>query len=232
MKSLLVTGTDTDVGKTWISALIIRLLRNDNLSVGAYKPVCSGAQVRDGQPEWEDVQVLADSLQFDGDISAICPQRFLQPLAPNVAARLQETSVCEDTLEAGFRQWETLCEYLVVEGVGGLLCPISDQVNVADFFKLLDRPVLIVAANRLGVLNHTALTIEVARNRGLTIAGVVLNDVTERIQDDNDIVRKENVNELIRICDNLPLWHCQYLGSQFGPVNEHARCVTLSTLFG
>ena len=86
MKSLLVTGTDTDVGKTWISCLILKQLIKDGLRVGAYKPVCSGAQVsNEGELSWSDVELLGNSID-SADLDLVCPQRFTAAVAPNVAA--------------------------------------------------------------------------------------------------------------------------------------------------
>ena len=232
MKSLLVTGTDTDVGKTWISALLIRQLRTDGHSVGAYKPVCSGARMVKDQPVWDDVDALSAALQFRGDMSQVCPQRFRRPLAPNIAARLEESRVNEDALLRGFSNWESECEFLVVEGVGGLLCPVSDNINVADFFGALQRPILVIAANRLGVLNHTALTLEVAAKRSLPINGVILNDVTQPAEGDSAIVRDENAGEMVRLCQGTPLWHCEHKGTTLTSLNEAAAGTeSLANLF-
>lgn len=178
MRGLFITGTDTGVGKTMVAATIIRTLRESGHRVGAYKPVCSGAEVgEDGAPVWTDIQALAAALGDDVPLEKICPQRFAAPLAPPAAAALEGRRVDEPGLSAGVDSWRASAEILVVEGVGGLLCPLSDASTVADFAGRLGFPLVIVAALRLGAINQTLLTIEVARGRKLPIAGVLLNQV-------------------------------------------------------
>jgi len=179
MHKLLITGTDTDVGKTWISCLLIRQLRSEGVAVGAYKPVCSGAIDHGNRTlTWPDVEQLADAIEWTGSRDQICPQRFRAAVAPNVAAELEDLAVHDALLASGLKPWESMASHVIVEGAGGLLCPLSDQSTVADLAAKLNACVLIVAANRLGVINHTLLTVQAALARRLTIAGMVLNDVT------------------------------------------------------
>ncbi len=103
---------------------------------------------------------------------------------------------------------------------------------MADFFGALQRPILVIAANRLGVLNHTALTLEVAAKRSLPINGVILNDVTQPAEDDSAIVRDENTGEMVRLSKGTPLWHCQYKGTTLTSLNEAAAgTASLADLF-
>jgi dethiobiotin synthetase len=176
---LLVTGTDTDVGKTYVSVMIIRDLMAHGISVGAYKPVCSGS-VPDaaGIPCWHDVDALSCAVGGGFDSEMICPQRFTLPLAPPVAARAEGRSVDTSLLREGARRWSERVDFLVVEGVGGLLCPVTEEETVADLAYDLRYPLIVVSRLGLGTINHTLLTIEVARQRGLTVAGIVMNQAT------------------------------------------------------
>jgi dethiobiotin synthetase len=174
---LFVTATDTGVGKTYVTALVARALRSAGRQVGAYKPVCSGAEVdASGRVTWGDVEKLSAALDGQFDSERICPLRLRAPLAPNVAARREGATIDFDCLTAGARWWQGRVEILLVEGVGGLLCPLTDRQTIADFAQALGYPLLVVARLGLGTINHTLLTVEAARNRGLEVAGIVLNE--------------------------------------------------------
>ncbi len=160
-----------------VTGLILRELRSRGMRVGAYKPACSGALEGPlGLPVWEDVAALRAATQFDGLDDAICPQRFLAPVAPPQAARLENRKVDDDLLTAGATFWNGRADLLVVEGAGGWLSPLSDRSLVADVASALQYPVLVVARAGLGTINHTLLTIESVRARGLRVAGIVLNE--------------------------------------------------------
>ncbi|MCR9197954.1 MAG: dethiobiotin synthase [Planctomycetaceae bacterium] len=185
MKKIFVTGTDTDVGKTWVSDRILRHLVSAGHRVGAYKPVCSGAITgEDGQLMWSDVSILAAAIGSE-EIERVCPQRFTAAVAPNVAAAMEGRAVDDLRLTAAVSEWDELADLLLIEGAGGLLCPLSDRSLVVDLAAALESPLVIVAANRLGVLNHTMLTVEVARSRGLTVAAVILNNVQSDSDDES-----------------------------------------------
>lgn len=197
MRGLFITGTDTGVGKTYVTCAIACALREAGVHVGAYKPVCSGAVfAEDGQAHWEDVEALweATARQFPPD--RISPQCYRAPLAPPVAAREEGKRVDPDLLRTGIEWWREQVEVLLIEGAGGLLAPISDSDTVADLAVDLGCPVLIVAADRLGMLNQTLLTVEAAESRGLRVAGVVINRTTA----ESDASTGSNLAELERWC--------------------------------
>lgn len=175
MRGLFVTGTDTDVGKTWVAALIARELVAAGVSTGVSKPACSGAVVDGEVCRWPDLDTLAAAGGVS-DINAVCSQRFLAPLAPPVAARMEGRRVDLDAMKSSLLAWTAIAEVVVVEGVGGLLCPLTDDETVADFAGWTGFPLIIVARLGLGTINHSLLTIEVARQRNLNVAGVILND--------------------------------------------------------
>lgn len=173
---IFVTGTDTGVGKTYVVTRMADALRAAGRRVGAYKPVCSGATIsRSGDPVWDDVEALAASLGHEYPRARLCPQCFAAPLAPPVAAAAEGRQVDPDLLRCGALWWRDHAEILLVEGVGGLLSPVSDRDTVADLAVDLGFPLLVVAANRLGAINQTLLTLESAAARGLEVAGVILN---------------------------------------------------------
>ena len=208
MTTLLVTGTDTDVGKTWISCLILRSLRQHQLRVGAYKPACSGAIIaEDGERFWHDVEMLTEACAWQGDKQKICPQTFDAAVAPNIAAELEGRHINEQQLASGAKCWEDQADYLLVEGAGGLLCPLSNSKTVADVAVTLAAPIVIVTANKLGMINHTLLTVEVARQRSLHVAAIVVNNATETAADES---QASNQRQLRHWLPNIPIVSCQY----------------------
>lgn len=175
MRGLFVTGTDTDVGKTYVSAIILKELISAGVQVGVTKPACSGAVDDGDQVRWPDLEQLSSAAAVP-DIDRICSQRFHAPLAPPVAAKHEGRHVSLRVMQDELLAWESHAEIVVVEGVGGLLCPLTDEESIADFAQWVGFPLIIVARLGLGTINHTLLTIEAARQRNLDLAGIVLND--------------------------------------------------------
>ena len=186
-QGIFVTGTDTAVGKTYLSCHIIQEMIRHGHSIGAYKPVCSGAITdANGKQVWEDVELLWDAIHRSPSLSDIpksrvCPQQFRMPVAPDRAAKMESRQVDESLITSGWQWWNGQVDYLLVEGVGGILSPISDQSLVVDLAVQVGYPLLIIARAGLGTINHTLLTIEVARQHGLSIAGVVFNQATPEL---------------------------------------------------
>lgn len=200
VRGLFVSGTDTGVGKTRIAAGIVAQLREQGRRVGVVKPVASGAERgADGRLFWSDAETLARAAG-GVDPGRVVPIRFETPLAPPVASRregtLLEYGTVREATERAIAWWlGEGAEIVVVEGVGGLLCPLAEGATVADLAVDLDFPVVIVARRGLGTLNHTLLTLEVARARGLRVAGVVLNGAEPP---GDPIAESTNVEELSR----------------------------------
>lgn len=173
---LFITGTDTGVGKTHVAAMIVRQLRADGVRVAAFKPACSGAEFDAiDQPHWDDLDRLRDALGQPITDDELCPQRFLAPLAPPVAARKEGRSVDLAAIDTGWQRCCRQADAVVVEGAGGWLCPLTGDRTFADWVAAHRLPVLIVARPGLGTINHTLLTIEAVRRRDLAVTAVVLN---------------------------------------------------------
>ncbi len=205
-RGIFVTGTDTEVGKTHVASLLIQALLAERLRVGAYKPVASGGRLVNGRCVCEDAERLWQAAQSPLPLSAVCPQMFLASVAPDEAARQAGTEVNREQLVAGLEVWRDACDVVVVEGAGGYLSPVAEQTLVADLASTWGYPVLVVAANRLGTINHTLQTLlAIQTYRGGTpIAGVVLNDVTPR---DSDVSQTSNWQALQRRCPERLVAH-------------------------
>ena len=216
-RGLFVTGTDTDVGKTYVSALILRELAEQGVHVGAYKPACSGSVPdADGKSTWHDVEELSKAIGGTHQPLRICPQCFEAPLAPPVAARREQRTVDSSLLRQGVAYWEQRVEILVVEGVGGLLCPLTETETVADLAVDLGYPLIVVARMDLGTINHTLLTIDAAEKRGLRVAGIVMNQATANPASSGS---EGNPSEIAARCD-CPVLGCVEYGQTSGLIRD------------
>ncbi len=197
---LFVTGTDTGVGKTHVAACIARSLAVGGVRVGVYKPAASGCARVDGELTSHDAVMLWKAAGCPGDLAAVCPQRFAAPLAPPLAARAEGREIDATLLRTGLQYWLDRADLVLVEGAGGLMSPLTDTEFVADLADDFGFPLLVVAANALGVINQTLQTLITAATfrDGLEIAGVVLNHPRPPSPDDASIAT--NRAELQRLC--------------------------------
>jgi dethiobiotin synthetase len=172
-RGVFVTGTDTEVGKTFFSSKRLRELRAQGVHVGAYKPAASGAP----SVQESDAYQLWSAIGKVQSIDWVNPQSFAEPLAPPIAAEWEGKTVDDQLLVDGVRRWRGHCDFLLVEGAGGLLSPISWQQTNADVARQIGYPLWIIAPNRLGVVHQILATVSVAIGHGLVVEEVVLNDV-------------------------------------------------------
>ncbi len=175
LAGLFVTGTDTDVGKTLVAGAIARCLRARRRRVEVFKPVATGCRRdREGLIS-SDAEFLAACAESRRTLAEIAPVRYAAALAPNVAAERAGKPVDLDAIFEQCRRLKGAAEAVIVEGVGGLMCPITDDFWAVHLAKMMLLPLVIVARAGLGTINHTLLTLHAARSAGLTVAGVVIN---------------------------------------------------------
>jgi dethiobiotin synthetase len=174
-RPLLVTGTDTGIGKTFVTAGIAAALSARGVRVGVAKPVETGCRLVDGELYPEDAATLVAAAAAGGPLARVCPYRFPDPLAPSIAAARAGSSVDVDALCTTLDALASDADVLLVEGAGGLLVPITERFSYADLARRLDARVLVVVGSRLGALNHALLTLEALAARGIRICGYVLN---------------------------------------------------------
>lgn len=173
MTGLFVTGTDTGVGKTLVACALVAEFARRGLRVAAWKPVETGWRGPEAAPS--DAERLRRAGRRDEPLEAICPYRLNAPVAPAVAARLEGVAIDLKHLVATYRKRALSADLVIAEGAGGLLVPLAGRATYADLARACGLRVVIVAANRLGVINHTALTARVAAAEELPVLGFVLN---------------------------------------------------------
>ena len=199
-KGLFVTGTDTEVGKTVIAGAMAMLLRSRGMRVGVFKPISTGCsrQRRIGLVG-EDAQFLAHCADSIHDLATISPCCYATPAAPIIAARHERRDVDFDAIGRAYARIVAESDVVIVEGIGGLLVPITQQITVADMAKKFALPLVIVAHAKLGTINHTLLTLEAAKARNLKIAGVVLNGYRPKAATLAEETNQEVVAEVAKI---------------------------------
>ena len=172
---IFITGTDTGVGKTLVAASLAAYLRDRGYRIGVMKPAETGCPERDGMLIPEDAVRLKEASGCAEPIEKICPYRFAEPLAPSIAAERVGQRVDVDLLLTTYGEMSAQYDITLVEGAGGLMVPLLPSYTYADFARVSKLPLLVVAANRLGVINHLLLTLEHASCEGLSVLGYVLN---------------------------------------------------------
>ena len=174
---IFITGTDTGVGKTFFACALAALLKSYGYNVGVMKPAETGCVEKDGQLFAEDAWHLKSASGCAEPIEIICPYRLPEPLAPSIAAERADVKIDIDHLLAVYSEISSRHDITLVEGAGGLMVPLVPSFTFADFARVAKLPIIVVAANKLGVINHLLLTLEHASCKGLMTLGYVLNQV-------------------------------------------------------
>jgi dethiobiotin synthetase len=174
LKGFFVTGTDTEVGKTIVTSALAKCL-NKKFQVGVYKPTQSGIEdmlESDGGLLWQ-------AIDQRGSLEDVVTYSFKDPVAPLIAAQLAGVEIEWERIIANYQSLCAQCQVILVEGAGGFLVPIAPGKTIADLAQDVNLPVMIVARPNLGTVNHTLLTIEAIRKRGLEVAGIIINNWEE-----------------------------------------------------
>jgi dethiobiotin synthetase len=173
-KAFLVTGTDTDVGKTHVTCALLHATRLLGFSAIGMKPVAAGVE-KDGRNS--DVVKLLTASSIVPPLEWVNPFLYSLAIAPHIAAREEGRSIDIEVIRRAFEKLQRLADVLWVEGAGGLLVPFDDRHNAADLAQLLGLPIILVVGMRIGCLNHALLTAEAIRNRRLHLAGWIANQI-------------------------------------------------------
>ncbi len=179
-RAIAVLGTDTEVGKTIVTGALGLALRCAGIEPAVYKPVASGCLSRGGKLVSRDALWLKRLLKLSDPLDAINPVAYRAPLAPWPAARLERRPFLLHRALMGFGRLARSGRTVLVEGIGGVLVPLSRRMTSADFCSRLRLPAVLVAHAGLGTINHTLLSLEALRRREIRVKGVILNMATGR----------------------------------------------------
>jgi dethiobiotin synthetase len=197
---LFITGTDTGVGKTLLTGLLLQHLRRNGCPALAMKPFCAGGRA--------DARLLTRVQDGELEIGEVNPFYFEEPLAPLAAARKHRLTIPLQEVLRRISRVAGRCERLLIEGAGGLLVPLGEGYAVVDLIAKLNCEVLVVSANRLGTINHTLLTVRALQHVGVRTMKVVLME-----QRDPDESSDTNRLILAELLGRVPVFPVAYLGS-------------------
>ncbi|HKI80899.1 MAG TPA: dethiobiotin synthase, partial [Pseudodesulfovibrio sp.] len=224
MNGYFITGTDTDVGKTLATAALLRAFLDAGHQAVALKPVQTGCPQQDGQLVAEDPAVYARFAEpyFPDGYPEACCRKFVPACSPHLAAEMAGEALAPDDLADKVEALAQGYDTVLVEGAGGAAVPLGDGRTMLDLMRRLDLPVIVVADNRLGVVNHALMTVEVLRGHGLDVAGVVMTNTTSPGDDDENL-RHDNVKTIAELGDVLILADIPHLeGAPVAEVTAHA----------
>ena len=216
VRGLFITGTDTEIGKTYAAALIARSLVAAGHRVGVYKPAASGCSRQGDSLVSDDALALWRAAGSPGTLAEVCPQTFAAPLAPHLAAAAEGKQLDAALLRSGLDVWLERSDVVLVEGAGGLMSPLGEDEFVADLAYDLGFPLVVVARNALGTINHVLQTLIAAATfrDGLNVAGIVLNETSARRTDSS---LQTNAAEIRRLAVPPLLAEIAYQASAFEP---------------
>ncbi len=196
-RGIFISGTDTEVGKTVISAGLAVYISSQGVSVGVMKPVQTGCEA-----ESTDLKFMLKAAQIDEQIKEANPYCLKLPAAPSLAAQIAGVKINPADIISAYQKLQAYYEIVIVEGAGGLIVPINDKYTFADLITELNLPLVIVGRAGLGAINHTCLSVEYAKAAGISVMGIILNQCTPgRL----GIIEKNNPAIIERLC-GVPVW--------------------------
>jgi dethiobiotin synthetase len=202
-----VTGTDTEIGKTHVSCLLLKQYAARGLKVICMKPVAAGCELVDGEWVNDDVQRLVAASNVQAPMDLINPYRFKEPIAPHLAAEKVGVTIDIEHIVNAFEQLKTMADVVIVEGAGGFLVPLNVNDNMADLAIALGVPIILVVGLRLGCINHSSLTAEAIKSRGLALHGWVANHIDPAMD-----AQKENIQTIIEQLGLEPILVSEWVG--------------------
>lgn len=186
-KDYFITGTDTEIGKTFVTAALLRAFAKQSLRTIGMKPVAAGAELVDGVWHNEDVDSLMAASNVVASQELIVPYLMQAAAAPHIVASLENVQFDLAHIVASYQQLHAMSDVVLIEGVGGFCVPLNDEVSTVDMAQALGLPVILVVGMRLGCINHALLTAQAIAASGMRLAGWVANtvDAEMRFFDEN-----------------------------------------------
>ena len=200
-KGIFVTATGTDVGKTYVSGLIVKKMREFEKNCGYYKPALSGAERVNGQLIPGDCARVLATAGMTINPEEVVSYVFEQAVSPHLASEINNVPIILDKIQKDFSKISSMYDYIVVEGAGGIVCPFNLQENLflPDVIKALNLDIIIVASAELGTINSTVLTYEYAKNAGINTVGIILNNY-----DENNEMQRDN-KKCVELLTKIPV---------------------------
>lgn len=209
VRGLFITGTDTGVGKTVVAAGLAAWCKARGIDVGVMKPIASGGTrlTAHGHTRWisPDAALLSHAADVSDPWPLINPLCFREPLAPYAASLRARQPIHWSSILRAFHQLAKRHRFLILEGIGGLLVPLSRRRTVVDLIRMLGLPCLVVSRLRLGTLNHTLLTVHEAKRARLNVLGVVLNAAESPPTDSGARLAEQTNPSILKACLSVPL---------------------------
>ncbi len=189
-KAIFVTATGTDVGKTYISALIVKKMRELGYNCGYFKPALSGAEIVNGKLVPGDCAYVLKTAKINAEPMNYVSYVFKTAVSPHLASEIEKNQINIEKIKSDFERIKKEYDFVVVEGAGGIICPFNlkeQKLMLPDVIKSLGLDILIVASASLGTINSTVLTAEYAKQHNINVKGIILNnyDETDFMQIDN-----------------------------------------------
>ena len=195
MKSYFITGTDTDVGKTFVTAGIASAMKKMGIDVGIMKPFAAGTPQKNGYKS-SDVQILSKAAQVNEPEELLNPYFFPIPASPFTASKNLGIKVDIKIVMNSFKQLSSLHDVLLVEGMGGIMTPILENYFIINLIKNMNLETIIVTSSRIGTINHTIMTNEMCQRYGIKIRGLIINNLESNGYPLNEL--KRDLEELTK----------------------------------
>ncbi len=191
-KGIFITATGTDIGKTYISGLIVKKMRELGFNCGYYKPALSGAEIVEGKLIPGDCKHVLEEAKIKDNPFDFVSYVFKPAVSPHLAAQIENNPIKLQKILNDFEELKKKFDYIVVEGAGGIICPFNlkeEKLMLPDVIKSLGLDIIIVASGSLGTINSTVLTVEYAKQQGINIKGIILNNFNpnDEMQIDNKL---------------------------------------------
>ena len=193
MKSLFIAGTDTDVGKTCVTAALITMIKKLEKNVGFMKPFATGHK-QNSEFKSSDVESLASISQINDPEELLNPYFFSIPASPFTAAKKLNIDIKLSVIHSAYRKLLSMHDCMIVEGIGGVMTPIKSDYTVCNLIKELDLSTIIVCDSKIGTVNHTLMTCKMCELYKIPIIGIIINSVTKNGYDLIEL--KNNLDEL------------------------------------
>lgn len=191
-KGIFITATGTDVGKTYVSGLIVKKMRELGYNCGYYKPVLSGTVCTQGT--LGDCEHVLKTAELDFDAKDFVSYWFEPALSPHLAAEMAGKQIKLSKIKSDYEKIKTRFDYLLVEGAGGITCPFGENLLLEDIIKALNLSVVIVSSSGLGAINSAFLTANYAKQANLDVVGIIMNNF-----DENDFMHVDNKKQIEKL---------------------------------